>query len=63
MWGGVENCHLPLTKPVAVNIGLALPVKENYAERSISFTDISPTYQVVDGEMNSSTTMANSPKK
>ena len=22
---GVENCHLPLTKPVAVNTGLALP--------------------------------------
>jgi len=21
---GVENCHFPLTKPVAVNIGLAL---------------------------------------
>jgi len=21
---GVENCHLPLTKPVAVNTGLAL---------------------------------------
>ena len=21
----VENCHLPLTKPVAVNTGLALP--------------------------------------
>jgi len=24
LWG-VENCHLPLTKPVAVNTGLALP--------------------------------------
>jgi len=23
LWG-VENCHLPLTKPVAVNTGLAL---------------------------------------
>jgi len=23
--GGGENCHLPLTKPVAVNTGLALP--------------------------------------
>jgi len=22
---GVENCHLPMTKPVAVNTGLALP--------------------------------------
>jgi len=22
---GVENCHLPLTKPVAVDTGLALP--------------------------------------
>ena len=22
---GVENCHFPLTKPVAVNTGLALP--------------------------------------
>jgi len=22
---GVENCHLPLTKPVAINTGLALP--------------------------------------
>jgi len=24
LWG-IENCHLPLTKPVAVNTGLALP--------------------------------------
>jgi len=24
LWG-VENCHLPLTKPVALNTGLALP--------------------------------------
>jgi len=24
LWG-VENCHLPFTKPVAVNTGLALP--------------------------------------
>jgi len=24
LWG-VENCHLPLAKPVAVNTGLALP--------------------------------------
>jgi len=24
LWGGVENCPLPLTKPVAVNTGLAL---------------------------------------
>jgi len=24
LWGG-EKCHLPLTKPVAVNTGLALP--------------------------------------
>ena len=23
--GGVENCPFPLTKPVAVNTGLALP--------------------------------------
>jgi len=27
LWG-VENCHLPLTKPVAVNTGLALPITE-----------------------------------
>jgi len=25
LWGGVENCRLPLTRPVAVNTGLALP--------------------------------------
>ena len=25
LWGGVENCCLPLTKPDAVNTGLALP--------------------------------------
>ena len=25
LWGGVENCPFSLTKPVAVNTGLALP--------------------------------------
>jgi len=29
---GVENCHLPLTKPVAVNTGLAVPRSPRYSK-------------------------------
>ena len=37
---GVENCHLPLTKPVAVNTGLALPrARDNRYRTSIASRD------------------------
>ena len=32
---GVENCHLPLTKPVAVNTGLALPRSPWFIRRQV----------------------------